>query len=186
MTSTPPPNWQPSGTAAGKTAGEAMKDASAVFTGAAAGIAGQRHYEATEDAKIAAIAASRAALRWGLFFWTVFISVCYLGAIALSFVYFAFATAQGGADNFALGITVILGPIAALFSFPYGLGVLWVRFADRSLFRVNRWGIYKALAPFAHRVRNLPDAILWLSPPLLWSLGSTVGWFVGQFITLAT
>lgn len=186
MTSTPPPNgWQPNGNAAGQKLGGAAQTASGVFAGAAAGIAGQRHWEATEDLGITAVAAARAAIRWMLFFWTVFVFLGYAVASLLAFVGVFLLPLDTGTGIDPLSACALLGgPIFTIFAFPYGLGVLWMRFSDRSLFRVNHTRIYRIIAPFAHRVRNLPDIVLWMSPAILWGVGTLVGTLIGAVLSL--
>ena len=187
-----PNAWEPNGAGAGAGLGKAIDAASLIAAGAGGGMAAQRHYQATGNWKEAAIAGGRGALRWYLFFWIALVTLGYLGAALLS-VLLIYMSMAGVAptittrDEFFTQVPLMLGgPLATLLAFPYGLGVLWMRFSDRSLFRVNHWFIYALIAPFAYRVRKLPDIILALAPFILWSIGSVLGRLVGQVLVAIT
>jgi len=187
-----PNAWEPNGAAAGAQLGQAIDLGIKVAAGAGAGAAAQRHYQATGNWKEAAIAGGRGFVRWYIYCEILVISLGYLLACVLTTVsiYMAIAGAAPtitSTEDFLAQVPLMMGgPLLTLLAFPYGLGVLWVRFSDRSLFRVNHWRIYKVLAPFAHRVRSLPDIILALSPFILWPLGSFIGGATGQLLVTIT
>ena len=193
-----PGHWEPNGYATGVKIGEAVNTGSKIFAGAMAGMAAQRHYQETGDWRTAAVAGGRGFIRWILFFWTCFHFLYWLGAVVLTPVlmntYMHAPERQGqqagvffhpiaSKENTLALIPIMLGgPIMTLFAAPYGLGVLWMRYSDRSLFRVNHRWIYRWLEPFAYRMRNVPDAMLWFAAPLCWTIGMFGGSLIGKLI----
>jgi hypothetical protein len=142
------------------------------------------HYQATGDWRTAAHAGVRGALRWGAFISAAFmVGVLFLGYLIMA-PFVVFATIQGANVDAAqitgyellpyqreptslavlvLNSILVLVPWVLLwFVYPYCIGVLWVRYADRSLLRVNRNWLYRRLLPFAYQMRNVGDFVLFL------------------------
>jgi hypothetical protein len=135
----------------------------------------QRHHQVTGDWEMSLKAGSRAALRWS-FFWPL-CGFVFVGGIAalciISFWLFGAVTDPWGMYGTTVPSTyAVVGTIASivasaatfLLTIPYCVGVLWVRYADRCLFRVNHLRIYRWLHPFAYRMRRVPDVVLYYAP----------------------
>lgn len=152
----------------------------------------QRTYEATGDGRIAAYAGLRGLVRWHFFVLSlgaglialittqifgiaVMLQIAHLPAQrAAHFLgtepVYARPTIPSTYQTLVSVTAFYVGWALTWLVYPFGLGVLWVRFADRSLLQVNRSALYRWLLPFAHVVRKLPDWVLfcgWLYPWLI-------------------
>ena len=141
----------------------------------------QRHYEATGEWEDAAKAGVRAAGRWAIFMpcaigYAILVPCLLWGTALLGLAEINGPTAAiyGGQEPKSLAVILVwvLIRIAqfalVLACIPYGIGVMWVRCSDRSLFKVNHWRIYKWLLPFTYRMRNKADWKLYIAPLTAW------------------
>jgi hypothetical protein len=156
-----------------------------------------RHHEATGDWGLALRAGARAWVRWWLYFF--FGLLYFVGGLAMvaivtpiwvNMALHAPAEANvidpnliASQADVLVSVAKVIGAAAFyLLSLPYSMGVLWVRYADRSLFRVNHLRLYRWLMPFAYRMRAWPDGVLYALPIAFPLLGVGFGWLVGTVV----
>lgn len=160
----------------------------------------QRHYQATGDSQAAAYAGLRGAVRWHFFVLSVgagliallttqtfgvvhMLQVAHLPASrAANFLGTEPAYARPNVPSTYQTLVSVtsfyVGWALTWLVYPFSLGVLWVRFADRSLLQVNHTALYRWLLPFAHVVRKAPDWVLFLAWVYPWVISVALGLFI--------